>query len=144
MYHIATIRHNSVMRYSEVRRQNLIDLIDGEKSAKVLADKAGTDAGYISQIKKGNRNMGDELARALEKAYKKDTNWMDFDHDAEHVPKDFTKQDVRLLYKSMLIVEREIPNASIENKAATTINIFCSEASTLSAEQIADAIKSAG
>lgn len=70
---------NEGMDVKEIRRENLRALLNEFGTATALASAAGTDAAYLSQIKstKTKREIGDNLARRLEKAANKDRGWMD-------------------------------------------------------------------
>lgn len=61
------------------RRRRLQGLIEEAGSVKLLAELAGTDPNYISQLTspKGRGSFGDDLAERLEKAMKKPDGWMD-------------------------------------------------------------------
>lgn len=71
----------------EIRYRNLMRLLETHR-ARDLAELAGSDPAYISQIKtrrvpRGRDNparVGDRLARALEKGLGKSQGWMDVDH----------------------------------------------------------------
>lgn len=60
----------------------MLSLIDGEKTRAAFARKVGTDPAYISQIlsTKTKAEIGNELARAIEDAYKLPYGWMDTQH----------------------------------------------------------------
>ncbi|MBF0446565.1 MAG: helix-turn-helix transcriptional regulator [Magnetococcales bacterium] len=64
---------------SQERRQKLAKLILQEGSQSAVARKIGTDPSYLSQIMspKGRRNVGELLARRIEKTYNKEPGWMD-------------------------------------------------------------------
>lgn len=77
--HNAKFGLNAPMEIKEIRRENLLVLLEEFGTATSLASAAGTDAAYISQIKskKTKREIGDNLARRLEKAGGKTRGWMD-------------------------------------------------------------------
>ncbi|MBE0436952.1 MAG: helix-turn-helix transcriptional regulator [Methylomicrobium sp.] len=68
---------------NEIRKLNLLLLIDEIGKKSDLAKIADTDPAYISQIlsQKNPRNIGDDLARKLEKGCRKPRGWMDAYHD---------------------------------------------------------------
>lgn len=70
------------MDIREIRRSNLELLLTEFGTIAALARKAETDPSYISQIrsKVTKREMGDSLARKLEKAANKWHGWMDHGH----------------------------------------------------------------
>lgn len=71
------------MDISEIRRQNLLLLIDKFKTQAEFADKIDKPASYISQLKKGKDkkgkeiNMGSEFARDIEKKLGLEYGWLD-------------------------------------------------------------------
>lgn len=75
---------------AEIRRQNLINLIDEFGTQDAVAARAGTSQVYLSQLrtsapdsKTGRpREIGARLARKLEQGCGKDTGWMDVSHHA--------------------------------------------------------------
>lgn len=70
------------MDVKQIRKANLQLLKDEAKSWAEVARRAGTEASYLSQITsaRGTREIGDELARKLEKGFRKPHGWMDQDH----------------------------------------------------------------
>lgn len=73
------------MDSKEIRRINLEYLINSVGSIKALAELIDSNPDYISQIKgsKAKKNVGDKLARRLEKAFRKEHGWMDKLHYQE-------------------------------------------------------------
>lgn len=65
-----------------IRRANLVALIRHFGTKSELARVAGISEAYLSQIigARANRNVGDDLARRLERAAGKPHGWMDHDH----------------------------------------------------------------
>ncbi len=86
IYQFAKNRFNLVMALTinEIRKTNLLILIDevGKKSA--IAKLADTDPAYISQVlsenPKHSRNIGEDFARKLESGCGKPRGWMDQYH----------------------------------------------------------------
>lgn len=80
---------NAGVDIREIRQKNLGLLLKEFDTAAALAKAADTDPAYISQIrsKKTKREIGDSLARRLEKAGKKERGWLDHSHDATPLPK---------------------------------------------------------
>jgi hypothetical protein len=68
-----------LMDSKAIRLANLWLLIKEAGSKAALARRASTDASYISQItsEKARREVGDELARMLERGMMKPRGWMD-------------------------------------------------------------------
>lgn len=71
------------MDISEIRRQNLLLLIDKFKTQAEFADKIDKPASYISQLKKGKdkkgkeTNMGSDFARDIENKLGLERGWLD-------------------------------------------------------------------
>lgn len=67
----------------EVRRQNLHLVLagfGGRGAQKKLAEKSGIYHTYLSNIRVGNREMGEEIARKIEAAMGLAPGWMDQPH----------------------------------------------------------------
>ena len=73
------------MDIQTLRQQRLLDLIESHKTIEALADKAGVNSRYLSQIKNGSRRMGAKFARKLEKNLSLPEYWLDRQtgHDEE-------------------------------------------------------------
>lgn len=76
------------MEVAEIRRLNMEALIAMPQigTATKLAKLAGTDPGYVSQLRypeRTKRTMGSELARMIEKGCDRPVGWMDNLHDAK-------------------------------------------------------------
>lgn len=73
---------------AEIRRQNLINLIEEFGTQEAVAARAGTSQVYISQLRTSARDsktgrpreVGARLARNLEQGCGKVTGWMDVEH----------------------------------------------------------------
>lgn len=65
----------------DVRKQNLNDLIDREFNGVQtrLAEKLGTQANLVNRWARGQKVIGDTVARKLEAAANKPRNWLDID-----------------------------------------------------------------
>lgn len=111
------------MEINEIRRRNL-ELLVQEMPCKTLrevAERAETSANYLSQLRNrsGGRNIGDELARSLERGCGKGPGWMDVEHTpgkqpgTEHM--DVSQDEVLLL--------RAYRRCSENNKAVALL--FC-------------------
>jgi hypothetical protein len=70
------------MDIKDIRRGNMLALIEREPSKAAFARKVGTDPAYVSQILsiKTRAEVGNDLARVIEKAYGLAHGWMDHDH----------------------------------------------------------------
>jgi hypothetical protein len=70
------------MDIKQIRRANMLALIEREPSKAAFARKVGTDPAYISQIlsTKTKAEVGNDLARGIEAAYKLPHGWMDHEH----------------------------------------------------------------
>jgi hypothetical protein len=78
----ATIGRMSLMDNSEIRRENLRSLKKVHGS-RVLLEKLGIVKQHLSQYigKNPTRNIGDQFARDIERAFDKPRGWMDYLHD---------------------------------------------------------------
>lgn len=71
------------MDIAEIRKENMLSLLEGYKTQAEFADLVHTDPAYISQLKKGVKKtgeritMGDTLARSIETALNLPYGWMD-------------------------------------------------------------------
>ena len=70
------------------RRQHLIFLLEKWKaesrgSQRAFADFCSSNPAHVSQMKKGDREMGDSVARRIEKAFSLTEGYMDRPIDAE-------------------------------------------------------------
>jgi transcriptional regulator with XRE-family HTH domain len=92
---------NSDMKtISEIRRDRLEDLVQEtkNKSLEEVAERAGTSAAYLSQIRNKSpdsktgvaKKMGDATAAKLCKAFNKPVGWMDRDDMSGYTPADFS------------------------------------------------------
>lgn len=71
---------NTEMENKDLRRHNLLLLIEEAGSIRTLAEKAGTAPNYLSEIKAADRGMGHKVARKLEAAMGKPIGWIDTLH----------------------------------------------------------------
>ncbi|WP_440216253.1 helix-turn-helix domain-containing protein [Chromobacterium piscinae] len=68
----------------QVRRQNLISLMDAKRGeAARIAKLSGIEPNYLSRIKAGKKNLGEELSRRIEKVLGLEPNWLDVDHSGK-------------------------------------------------------------
>lgn len=80
---------NLRMDIYDIRRGNLLRLLNeykrqGKKD-KVLASDSGLDTSYISQLKGGHKNIGDQTARQIEEHLNLEHGWMDREHDEDYL-----------------------------------------------------------
>lgn len=68
----------------ELRRQNLISLMESKRGeAARIARLASVEPNYLSRIKAGKKNLGEELARRIERVLELENGWMDQSHSGE-------------------------------------------------------------
>lgn len=89
-----------------IRRENLLALIQEAGTQERLAERAEVSHIYLNQIKNMRpdpstgkvRNVGNQLARKLEKGMDKPEGWMDTDHSnvSDSVISDWPFEDVSL------------------------------------------------
>lgn len=81
IYHTANGCDSYAMDIYEIRKANLLRLMRGRTKA-ACAEKWDTSASALSQIssRKPNRNLGDQLARKIEKAEGLPSGWFDVEH----------------------------------------------------------------
>lgn len=68
------------MDNKEIRRLNLMAIVDSYKSIKQFAEAADMNESHVSQIKIKSSQIGDKLARKLEDKFGKNHGWMDTPH----------------------------------------------------------------
>ena len=85
IYHFANSCEDSGMDIKEIRKLNLSSLLNQKKSYSQAAKDWDTAPSMISQImsEKGQRNLGDVLARKIELAEGLERGWFDILHDSE-------------------------------------------------------------
>lgn len=81
----------------DVRRENLKDLITREFNGvqSRLAERLETQPNLVNRWSRGGKVIGDQVARKIEKAGNKPTNWLDIDHSltAAAIPEDYEPSD---------------------------------------------------
>lgn len=65
-----------------VRRENFLALLSRYATNREFADRCELPPAFVSQIKTARRNIGDALARDIERALSLPKAWMDVLHDA--------------------------------------------------------------
>lgn len=110
-----------VMDVKEVRRLNLIYLIDTVGKVAELSSIIGLDnPNYISQLKSNNNRkaMGDQFARRIEVAFKKPLEWMDSLQSTGNIRAlDALKKAV----SNVLANQKEIGNVDLNNRIDTDL-----------------------
>ena len=94
-----------VKSVDEIRRANLLTLIDLAGSAAKLAVLTGIPAPYISQVKRAvqhstgtkPRTIGPDMARKFETKMGKPRGWMDTDHSALSITTDLNGREGQLV-----------------------------------------------
>lgn len=74
---------NAMSSLKEVRRQNLnliLASLGGHGAQKKLSEKSGIYHSHISNLRLGNKEMGEEIARKIEGAMSLSSGWMDRPH----------------------------------------------------------------
>lgn len=74
------------MNIKEIRKNNLLRLIRDFKTQESFADAVELDPRYISQLVRGNRNIGDRTAAKVEQALQLPAGAMDRATDAPPTP----------------------------------------------------------
>lgn len=67
----------------ELRRTRILEQVANFKSISAFARQYNLDAGYLRQIKTGQRNVGEKVARDLEEAIGLPLGWLDIPHGEE-------------------------------------------------------------
>ncbi|WP_316365545.1 helix-turn-helix transcriptional regulator [Candidatus Thiodiazotropha sp. CDECU1] len=69
-----------------IRKENLLAQIARFGSQRAFADKAGLAPAHVSQLVTDRRNMGDEVARRIEKNLNLTDGYMDLQHQQRSYP----------------------------------------------------------
>ncbi|WP_319557928.1 helix-turn-helix transcriptional regulator [Thiomicrorhabdus sp.] len=72
--------YHLIMDNKEIRHLNLKNLLKGFKSQRAFADKCFLSPGHLSQMFNKTRNIGDSVAKDIEKALNLPHGWMDQVH----------------------------------------------------------------
>lgn len=83
------LSNQGVKTIHEIRRDNLLEAIRLAGTQVALAERSGLSSAYMSQVARGlkdsktgrPRTVGDDAARAIEKALDLPTGWMDNDRE---------------------------------------------------------------
>lgn len=84
------------MNIRETRRRRLEELIDEFGSLKAIADRAGLNPDWLSQIRTDHAGMGHQTARRLDDGCGKPKGWMDTPPESNGVPTSFARKWKRL------------------------------------------------
>ena len=95
---------NGLMDSKAIRRANLIGLLREFRTLQAIATQTDTVAAHLSQIKNGVRNMGDAVARKLERALHKPEGWMDM---PQFGPPDQMVEQAELLHIFSALSEKD-------------------------------------
>lgn len=123
----------------EIRHENLLTAIERAGSQTALANASGLSIAYLSQLKTRSvdsktqrpREVGDDAARAIERALGETPGWMDQDHRrAEQIERALTfvewldsltpEERAKLPTALGLVTDKAIPDAVIEAKMPVT------------------------
>lgn len=77
---IANCYHRRMVNIRTIRKSNLLTQIDRFGSQRAFADQAGLAPAHVSQMVTDRRNMGDEVARRIEKNLDLAEGYMDLQH----------------------------------------------------------------
>lgn len=81
--HVFSNCYHAEMDINEMRRRKLRQLIQQHGSQRLLASASGMDPSHISQIMTSKRNMGEKLAREVEKSLRLTPGWFDDGADSQ-------------------------------------------------------------
>lgn len=86
----------------DIRIKNINDIIDRDFNGVQtrLAERLETQANLVNRWARGQKIVGDSVARKIEKAANKPTNWLDIDHSLSSsaiVQEDYEPSDIGLL-----------------------------------------------
>ncbi|HAW0704339.1 TPA: helix-turn-helix domain-containing protein [Escherichia coli] len=103
----------------DIRIKNLSDIIDREFNGVQtrLAERLDTQANLVNRWVRGQKVIGDQVARKIEKAANKPTNWLDIDHSL-----------------AGYIVQNEIEPSDIGQLAASNLEAWMRENRELSSQ----------
>ena len=91
------------MEIKEIRRHNLLILIDRNGGQEQLSKLTGHAPSMFSNIKTRTRRMGDRMARSMECALNLGPGWMDVYHPADAL--EDTMKDRLIYYYTMISPE---------------------------------------
>jgi transcriptional regulator with XRE-family HTH domain len=65
----------------EIRLKNFLSLVEPRGAAAELAKDLEVESNYLSRIRTGKKNIGDDMARKIEVVRNLSEGWMDVQHD---------------------------------------------------------------
>lgn len=93
IYFFSILLLNGAMDISEIRKANLIKLLSGYSTQKEFSEITNTPTSYFTQITQGTIgkngkpvNLGNTVARRIEKKLNLPHGYMDVDHDSDGLP----------------------------------------------------------
>lgn len=78
---IAGCYYPAMPTIQDIRRQNFARLLAEYETNKAFADATGLPAAFVSQIKTGRRDIGEEVARKMERNLRLHHGYMDVSHN---------------------------------------------------------------
>ncbi|WP_076738155.1 helix-turn-helix transcriptional regulator [Cronobacter sakazakii] len=110
----------------DIRRENLSDILrrdfDGKQSR--LAERMGIQPNLVSRWENGVKNIGSNSARRIEEAARRDSHWLDVDHELAQLAATDDSDDV---------------STDIGTLAASTLRTWMEQNGQMSQQRVADA-----
>ncbi|ELY4225664.1 helix-turn-helix domain-containing protein [Cronobacter sakazakii] len=110
----------------DIRRENLSDILrrdfDGKQSR--LAERMGIQPNLVSRWENGVKNIGSNSARRIEEAARRDSHWLDVDHELAQLAATDDSDDV---------------STDIGTLAAATLRTWMEQNGQMSQQRVADA-----
>ncbi|EJO9548332.1 helix-turn-helix transcriptional regulator [Cronobacter sakazakii] len=110
----------------DIRRENLSDILrrdfDGKQSR--LAERMGIQPNLVSRWENGVKNIGSNSARRIEEAARRDSHWLDVDHELAQLAATDDSDEV---------------STDIGTLAASTLRTWMEQSGQMSQQRVADA-----
>ncbi|EKF8821428.1 TPA: helix-turn-helix domain-containing protein [Cronobacter sakazakii] len=110
----------------DIRRENLSDILrrdfDGKQSR--LAERMGIQPNLVSRWENGVKNIGSNSARRIEEAARRDSHWLDVDHELAQLAATDDSDEV---------------STDIGTLAASTLRTWMEQNGQMSQQRVADA-----
>ncbi|WP_209634538.1 helix-turn-helix domain-containing protein [Cronobacter sakazakii] len=110
----------------DIRRENLSDILrrdfDGKQSR--LAERLGIQPNLVSRWENGVKNIGSNSARRIEEAARRDSHWLDVDHELAQLAATDDSDEV---------------STDIGTLAASTLRTWMEQSGQMSQQRVADA-----
>ncbi|EIZ8816805.1 helix-turn-helix domain-containing protein [Cronobacter sakazakii] len=110
----------------DIRRENLSDILrrdfDGKQSR--LAERMGIQPNLVSRWENGVKNIGSNSARRIEEAARRDSHWLDVDHELAQLAATDDSDEV---------------STDIGTLAAATLRTWMEQNGQMSQQRVADA-----